>query len=629
MRFAVSLSISLSVLVSCRETQRVQPTYYGSFREAPVTSIRASGWLKQALERQRDGLGLHRAESGYPYDTGLWACEIPNGGNSIAAFWWPYEQTGYMVDGLYRCGLFLGDSTLICLGRSNADYVLSRPRGNGMMGPEKLGENQWALSVFARALFAYYDESGDKRFLDGFQNHFAALPDSLFSRQACIIESMCKVYSYTLDTVILDAAKAIWDSFSLSEQDADCFAAEKMVGEAPVVTHGVTAAEVSKQPAILYLYTGDEKYLSQARGFYASIFRDHLLADGVPSSSERLSGNAPEALHETCDISDFLWSYGYMMMATGDPKWGDLMESALFNAAFGAVDKEFKSHQYFSSPNQLFATHSSSVAAFGKEGAIRQAFRPGFDTECCSGNVHRMIPNYVSRMWMYSPRDGGIAATLLGPSVFSTEIDGNRVTVTEDTAYPYADTVRFEFSLSRRSYFPFYLRIPSWAEDADIFVNGMEVTRPEAGSFYCLKRRFKNGDVVTLSLPMRPRKVFSAGESAVSFFLGPLLYALELEEDARMVVDGFKSSDDFPAWDIRPASPWNYAIPLDGEVIVERAFLPHHLRVIAYRVPDWTADGTTPPLPSPGFVTVPEPEEITLIPSGTTRIRLSVFPVKP
>lgn len=109
-----------------------------------------------------------------------------------------------------------------------------------------------------------------------------------------------------------------------------------------------------------------------------------------------------------------------MLMATGDVKWADKMESAVYNAALGAINKDFKALQYFSSPNQLLATEKSSMAPYGEEGLSRQAYRPGFDVECCSGNVHRMFPNYISRMWMNGD-EHEIVAALYGPSEYRTE----------------------------------------------------------------------------------------------------------------------------------------------------------------------------------------------------------------
>jgi hypothetical protein len=87
--------------------------YYGKYHTIPITDISPNGWLKELLQRQRNGLGLHHAESGYPYNTCLWAGQIPKGGNPSGQSWWPYEQSGYLVDGLYRCGLALNDTGLI------------------------------------------------------------------------------------------------------------------------------------------------------------------------------------------------------------------------------------------------------------------------------------------------------------------------------------------------------------------------------------------------------------------------------------------------------------------------------------------------------------------------------------
>ena len=334
------------------------PEYYGVYKEANIENIRPSSWLREILQRQRDGLGLNRKESGYPYNTCLWNGIIPEGGNPIAKGWWPYEQSGYMIDGLYRCGIFLRDSVLMQLGSDNVGYVLSHPRANGMLGPETLGENQWAFSVFARTLLAYYDYTEDDRIPVLLKKHFSALNDTLTNRQTCIIESMCKMYSYTGDKEILQKAGHIWDLFSMNggTKDNEVFIHGDMVSSKPIDVHGVTAAEVSKQPLILYLYTGRQEYLDAALGFYSSVERENELPDGIPASYESLFPKHAEALHETCDISDFIWSYGYMLMATGDVKWADKMESAVYNAALGAINKDFKALQYFSSPNQLLAT---------------------------------------------------------------------------------------------------------------------------------------------------------------------------------------------------------------------------------------------------------------------------------
>ena len=615
------------------------PEYYGVYKEANIENIRPSSWLREILQRQRDGLGLNRKESGYPYNTCLWNGIIPEGGNPIAKGWWPYEQSGYMIDGLYRCGIFLRDSVLMQLGSDNVGYVLSHPRANGMLGPETLGENQWAFSVFARTLLAYYDYTEDDRIPVLLKKHFSALNDTLTNRQTCIIESMCKMYSYTGDKEILQKAGHIWDLFSMNggTKDNEVFIHEDMVSSKPIDVHGMTAAEVSKQPLILYLYTGRQEYLDAALGFYSSVERENELPDGIPASYESLFPKHAEALHETCDISDFIWSYGYMLMATGDVKWADKMESAVYNAALGAINKDFKALQYFSSPNQLLATEKSSMAPYGEEGLSRQAYRPGFDVECCSGNVHRIFPNYISRMWMNGD-EHEIVAALYGPSEYRTEINGTKVCITEDTSYPFSGKITFRFALDGAPVrIPFTMRIPSWVENAKLTVNAEQPKEYHAGGFSTIERRFKDGDVVELDIDMKPRAE-KRTDAGINVYMGPLLYSVDIDENVEIIKDQFKTSVAFPAYNVTPASKWNFGLPENPEITVvntgKKGFpwtpdsTPVKLKVTAFEIPEWRLLGdTTPGLPEEKIQVSSECEEIEMVPSGCTRIRMTTLPV--
>lgn len=622
-------------LPSCYSVQE-ETEYYGVFSEAEIESINPEAWLEELLFIQKNGLGTHYAESGYPYNTCLWTGIIPKGGNPIAKGWWPYEQSGYLVDGLYRCGIFIDDEELLSLGEKCVEYVLDNPRENGLLGPELLGDNQWAFSVFARVLIAYYDNTCDERVPQLLKAHFEALPEHLTNRQTCIIESMCKMYSVTGDRSIIEKAADIWDEFSIKgTDDNEFFRHQDMENANEVCVHGVTAAEVGKQPAILYLYTGEEKYLDAARGFFESVDKKSGLVDGVPASYEQTYAKSPEALHETCDVSDFLWSYGYMLMATGDTKWADKMETAMFNAALGSISKDFCSHEYFSSPNQVVATHNSSCADYGVEGLARQAYRPGFDTECCSGNVHRMFPNFVSRMWMRTENDG-VVAVLYSPSCFETIIKGRSVRIEESTDYPFSDVVEFRFNLDRTVKFPFVFRIPEWAEGASYSINGGVGKTVEAGSFHTVDRKFNSGDVIRIHLPNNPRFV-SFYDNGVSVKMGNMLFSVNIKESVKEVRDGFKTSEAFPAYDITPASAWNYALNREDAIEIERSeitgfpWLPENapikLKLKGYEVPSWRLEnGRTPSLPDEGFVTAEIPAEIEMIPSGCTRIRLTTLP---
>lgn len=152
-----------------------------------------------------------------------------------------------------------------------------------------------------------------------------------------------------------------------------------------------------------------------------------------------------------------------------------------------------------------------------------------------------------------------------------------------------------------------------------------------------MERRFRTGDRVTLDLPMHPRMEYTAG-NGVNVRRGPLLFSVDIAEKARKVTGQMKTSEDFPAWDITPASPWNYALASDTEIEVEErpvgampwlaSETPVRLRLKAYEVPSWTAGKTTPALPALGFAVTSEATPIEMIPSGSTRIRLTTLPVK-
>jgi len=636
--------VFLTCIISC-EVQNTKELYFGAYSELPVTEIIPQGWLKELLNRQRNGLGLHHDESGYPYNTCLWAGKIPKGGNPIAKEWWPYEQTGYLVDGLYRCGLLLNDTSLIHLGEKNVRYVLDHPRTDGRLGTEGMGEKQWPFTVFARAMMADYAVTGNPEILSALTTHFLNLPKEITGRDVCIIESMCWTYGQTHNPMLIKMAEQIWKGFSErlnpDYKESQVFQQVSMMSADSFSIHGVTTAEIGKQPAILYLYTGKEEYKKEALGFFNSAIKYHELVDGIPSSCEKLVGKQPEGLHETCDISDFTWSYGYLLMATGEPQWGDQIERAILNAGLGAISKDFKSHQYFSSPNQIFATHMSSNASYGNEGRIRQAFRPGFDVECCSGNVHRMIPNYASRLWLKDNR-GGLVAALYAPNTLNTKIGGGKLSlqINEETDYPFSGKINFKITVSEPCKFPLSFRIPHWAKGASVKLNNEQSVPVENGKFFVLERVFKSGDQISIELPMDIR-VVSPVEDGISLVRGPLVFSLLIDEKAIKVTDQLKTSNEFPAWDISPASPWNYTldlgeVPGEGNVSQEIKpmngfpWLPENtpvsLFVNAKRIPGWKGEYTTPGLPAPGFKYLANEEKVKLIPLGATRIRLSIFP---
>jgi hypothetical protein len=284
----------------------------------------------------------------------------------------------------------------------------------------------------------------------------------------------------------------------------------------------------------------------------------------------------------------------------------------------------------------------------GTKNREHQAYRPDFSIQCCTGNVHRFLPNYVGRMWM-SDGHGGLAAVLYGPSTLNSKAgpQDEPVTIEQKTDYPFDGTVELKMTLQKPVQFPLYLRIPGWAQGATASVNGQPTpSQPMPGAFLKIDRTFASGDIVKLVFPMNVR-LETPVANGMSLTRGPLLYALKMKVDATVSSKQMKNTrihdPSFPSWDLKPASPWNYSLALAGPQDLEKVKVeakpvtdfpwtpessPVVLTVLARKVPSWvlTPQGTNPPLPAAPFELAADTEQVQLIPYGATQLRLSVFP---
>ena len=148
---------------------------------------------------------------------------------------------------------------------------------------------------------------------------------------------------------------------------------------------------------------------------------------------------------------------------------------------------------------------------------------------CCNPNSTRLLPHYLSQMWMHLPDRAGIAAVLYGACVVQTEIDGTPIRIDENTDYPFADDVHFAITLERPLVFRLMLRKPTWATGATVTINGMAAqgTLSIDGDWLILDQEWHGGDQVGLTLTARPQTVaYPNGEVAI--VRGALQYVLPI-----------------------------------------------------------------------------------------------------
>jgi hypothetical protein len=318
------------------------------------------------------------------------------------------------------------------------------------------------------------------------------------------------------------------------------------------------------------------------------------------------------------------------------------------------------------------------------------SYRPDHEVQCCPGNVHRAMPNFAARQWMKGSEDEIIAA-LYGPGQVQTQLAGVPVAITARTTYPFEQAIEFNIQPEQPARFRFTVRIPGWCQRPRLSLNGepLDLTLMP-GTFVPIEREWQPGDRLQLEIPFElALQHFPRG--GISLDYGPLTFSLPIAAHAE--VEAGDSTNDqrriiheqlytprakgatgqFPAWELTPASSWNYALCLDEQSLHELVRIQWNaspstdpfdpaapsiiLRVPARRVEGWEVDqkqdvlqenhwvvrgkwrsgmrrvkGTflfTPQLPSSRTLKErlsQEIEWVELIPYGATLLRMTVFP---
>lgn len=638
-RFNSTLSTCLVSLLLTGGSTIFAQTNKSVLQDNGIEGIKAEGWMKEVLTTQRNGLTGHIQVAGAPFDKEGWG----DAAQKKMDRWEDFEQTGYWADGALRCGYLIDDPELTQRVKEWIDFQIDHPKEDGFIGPEL--HNLWPHVVFFRVIMAEYSRNPSPKIIKALSNHYknAARSQTLIKtggpewdfneRTMLHIEMLCWLYQQTNDAFFIEKAEDTYKAFCSRKSP---FTMQAFLSDEVPIVHSVSSFETLKIPVILYISTGKKEYLDAAIHGIQKVYKYHGLADGIPSGNEAHDGNMPNEVHETCCVSDAQWALGYFLQATGDVQWADLMEKICFNAAFSVVWKDFKSLQYYSSPNQVIARNNSSSCMY-VGGQDRMAYKVAHGPACCNGNMNRMIPLFCSRQWM-KKGDNGIVAALYAPSSYTTRLKGskNEITIQEETNYPFEETIRFKMQMKRSTAFSFWLRIPQWCKEASITINGQATQIVcHAGTFAEVQRKFSNGDIIELKLPMKAKSV-SMPYAGVAFERGPLVFSLNVKAKEEITETREHEGIKFRSRILTPLSEWNYA-PVDTETIEvvnsndyndlwNPETTPVRLKVKAVTVRNWQLyrDNFTPYMPS--VILKGEEKVLELVPVGTTVLRMTVFP---
>lgn len=661
------------------------PLVESPYLELPLGAIKPTGWLNEQLQRMASGMTGNLDEI-YPEVVGERNGWLGGDGDG-------WERGPYWIDGLLPLAYILDDAKLQAKAQKWVDWTIENQMDSGYIGPipfDKEPEYEaglqrgqrtdwWPKMVMLKILQQYYNATEDKRVIETLTKYFKyqlkELPGTPLDkltlwanrRGGDNLQVVYWLYNITGDEFLLELGDIlqeqtfpwttvfsneenyndptkVWAYGDLKRYPFDSTEIKDLTVSKIGGLHTVNFAQGLKEPVIAYQKDTDEKHLYAVKKALKDVKKYHGQAQGMYGGDEPLHGTNPVQGIEFCSVSEEMFSLESMIKITGDMEFADQLEKITYNALPAQASDDYSSRQYFQAANQIEMSDRMDVA-FESQGHNGTDFVMGVLTgyPCCTTNMHQSWPKFVQNLF-YATNDGGVAAIQYAPSTVKMKVGDNvPLEIKETTGFPFRETVDFELALEKKTSFPFHLRIPAWAKNASIEINGKKQTFVATDQVAVIHREWKNGDKIRLTLPME-LKTSLWYEFSTAVERGPLVYALKVEGESKTKNrnDGYGEFTEVFA-----KNPWNFGL-IKGELdkipnaiqVIENTWdgsypwnlenAPIALKMKGLKVDEWTADNGVPYLPSFWGTyagdTTGKIQEITLVPYGCTTLRITQFP---
>lgn len=340
------------------------------------------------------------------------------------------------------------------------------------------------------------------------------------------------------------------DPFSVYDSDEYLQNHKPVLEQDEAVGHAVRAMYMYSGMADVAALGGHPEYVAAIDRLWENVAgKKQYLTGGVGARhTSEAFGDAyelpnAEAYTETCAaIGNALWNYRLFLLH-GEAKYMDVFERVLYNGLLAGVS--------LSGGRFFYQNPLESAGGYGRS--------PWFEVACCPPNMTRFLPSLPG--YVYATKDDVVFVNLFIAGEGKIDLGGRAVMLTQETLYPWEGAVKLTVSPARSGEFELAVRIPGWAGndamptdlyrflDANTAKPGLKVNGGAAAldirdGYARLRRNWKMGDIVELSLPMPARRVVAhdsvaADSGRVALQRGPVVFAAEGVDNGGRVFDVF------------------------------------------------------------------------------------------
>jgi DUF1680 family protein len=320
--------------------------------------------------------------------------------------------------------------------------------------------------------------------------------------------------------------------------------------------HAYSHVNSLSSAAQAYITTKDKKYLKTIEEAYNQITSDQIFVTGGYGPAESMFVNKKGYLGESilpawervdeasythfagkktirddrwgsCEVSCCAWAIfkicNYLMILTGDAKYGDWAEKMLYNGTGGQPPITSDGHVLY------YASYFVDGAVKSVNDRKMHVGGVGFTWQCCTGTFPQDVAEYYNMAYYYD--ESGVYVNQYLPSLFTWEKDGTKIAIENFSKYPEESQLKFCVNTKKDINFDLNFRIPSWVKsEVKVHVNEAAVDAKCAPNQWCtISREWKDGDIITLDIPFELyfTPVDSLHPDIVALNYGPIVLATD------------------------------------------------------------------------------------------------------